>query len=59
VSIDAYRNLHKKCISVRHRGRVQKCVASIKIANPKFIVGQGGRRRVLREKQERSRFRSR
>jgi hypothetical protein len=50
--IDAYRNLRRRCISVRRKGRVVKCSKSVSIKNPKFIVQAAGRKRVLREQQK-------
>jgi hypothetical protein len=52
VKADAYRNLHKGCISVRVKGRVQRCVQKLKLADVEFVVSQAGRRRVLREKRK-------
>jgi hypothetical protein len=52
VTVDAYRNLHKGCISVRKGGRVQKCSQKVALLTPKFVVGAGGRARVLREKRK-------
>lgn len=52
MTVDAYRNLHKSCISVRKGGLVQKCSPKVALLMPKFVVGEGGRARVLREKRK-------
>lgn len=51
-TVDAYRNLHKGCISVRRKGRVERCSQKVALLTPKFVVGAGGRQRVLREKRK-------
>lgn len=49
-----YRNLHKKCYSVKSlkTGRVIAHVDSIDLINVSFRVSQAGRNRVLREKRK-------
>jgi hypothetical protein len=49
-----YRNLHKKCFSVKslNTGRVICHVDSITLVNVKFRVGKAGRERVLRERKK-------
>jgi hypothetical protein len=49
-----YRNLHKKCYSVRSMktGKVLFHVDHITLSNVKFRVGKAGRERVLRTKQK-------
>jgi hypothetical protein len=49
-----YRNLHKKCYSVKSlkTGRVIAHVNSIDLVNVSFRVSQSGRDRVLREKRK-------
>jgi hypothetical protein len=51
MTIDAYRNLHKKCISVREGSpkRVRRHVQELVLADVKFVVSEAGRQRVLRE----------
>ncbi len=52
MKVDCYWNLHRKCISVRHKGRVIAHPAHIVLDNVKFVVSQAGRARVLREKRK-------
>lgn len=54
MTIDAYRNLHKACISVKEGSpkRVRRCVREIGLQDVKFIVSEAGRRRVRREKRK-------
>ena len=49
-----YRNLHRKCYSVRsmETGRVICHVDSITLTDAKFKVGKSGRERVLRERRK-------
>ena len=47
--IEVYFNLHKKVFSVRQGGRVLHHSPCVVIHNPRFVVQDGGRRRVLRE----------
>lgn len=49
-----YRNLHKKCYSVKSlkTGRVIAHVDSIDLVNVSFRVSQAGRNRVLKEKRK-------
>jgi len=50
--VETYRNLHRGCISVRRKGLVKQCTAKIALTNATFVVQQGGRKRVLREKRK-------
>lgn len=52
MKCDVYYNLHKKCLSVRHRGKVIKHVISLSMENVKFVVSESGRNRVLKEKRK-------
>jgi hypothetical protein len=52
MKVDVYFNLHKKCLSVRHKGKVVHHSDYVKIINPTFVVSQAGRQRVLREKRK-------
>lgn len=52
MKVDVYFNLHKKCLSVRHKGKVVHHSDYVKIINPTFIVSEAGRQRVLREKRK-------
>lgn len=47
-----YRNLHKDCFSVRHKGRVIAHLQNIIAGDVSFIVSQKGRERVLKEKKK-------
>lgn len=51
--VEVYRNLHKSCLSVRQDGIV-RCHASgsVCLYDAKFVVRQGGREKVLREKKK-------
>ena len=52
--VEVYFNLHKKLFSVRDckTGRVIDHTNHVAIANPQFVVRQGGRERVLRERKK-------
>ena len=50
--IEVYRNLHKKCWSVRQRGKVKLHTETICLKDAEFKVSQKGRERVLREKRK-------
>jgi len=52
MKVDVYYNLHKKCLSVRHKGKVIRHCDSVIIEGAKFIVSQRGRERVLQEKRK-------
>lgn len=52
MKVDVYFNLHKKTLSVRHKGIVVHHSDYVKILNPKFVVSEAGRQRVLREKRK-------
>lgn len=52
MKVDVYFNLHKKTLSVRHKGKVVHHSDYVKILNPKFVVSEAGRQRVLREKRK-------
>lgn len=51
MRVQVYRNLHKKCYSVRSKatGRVIAHVDEINLKKVRFIVQEGGRQRVIRE----------
>lgn len=44
---DVYFNLHRKCLSIRERGRVVAHAERVIIRNAAFVVSQAGRSRVL------------
>ena len=50
--IEVYRNLHKKCWSVRQRGKVKLHTDYICLKDAEFKVSQKGRERVLREQKK-------
>tara|TARA_R100001244_G_scaffold100223_1_gene74721 strand:+ start:224 stop:658 length:435 start_codon:yes stop_codon:yes gene_type:complete len=53
--IEVYRNLHKKCFSVRHKGKViyhLKDNEQLSLTNVKFVVQPAGHAKVLREKRK-------
>ena len=53
--IEVYRNLHKKCFSVRHKGKVVGYLQDdeqLALANVTFVVQPAGRAKVLREKKK-------
>lgn len=45
---DVYYNLHRKCLSIRERGRVIAHAPRVLIRNAAFVVSEAGRQRVLR-----------
>ena len=50
--VEAYYNLHKKCFSVRHAGRVWFHTNVLTLRNCKFAVQPAGRAKVLNEKKK-------
>ena len=50
--VRVYRNLHKKCLSVKQGGLVVCHVDNIVLKNCTFIVSEAGRQRVLKEKRK-------
>lgn len=57
MRVFVYKNLHKKCYSVRalegpKKGRVIAWETNILLKNPEFVVSEAGRKRVLREKRK-------
>jgi hypothetical protein len=55
--VDIYWNLHKDCFSVRARtgrdaGRVIAHIAHGVLRNARFVVNQGGRKRVIAERRK-------
>ena len=49
TTVDVYRNLHKGCWSVRQGGKVVAHCDYIVLRDARFIVGQSGRDRVIRD----------
>ena len=52
MKADVYYNLHKHCLSVRHKGLVVNHTDKIALENVKFVVSQAGRERVLKEQRK-------
>ena len=52
MKVQVYYNLHKKCLSVRRKGKIIAHRSSIGLTNASFVVQEGGRQRVLREKRK-------
>jgi len=52
MRVKVYWNLHKKCFSVQHKGRVIEYTDHIILVNAEFKVSQAGRARVLREQRK-------
>lgn len=52
MRVDVYWNLHKKCWSVKHKGKVVKHLKSLVVNNAKLVVQPAGREKVLREKRK-------
>jgi hypothetical protein len=50
--VQVYYNLHKKCLSVRHKGIVIAHTREIVLTDAKFHVQPAGREKVLREKRK-------
>ena len=52
MRVQVYYNLHKKCLSVRQRGKVIDHVSMISLQDATFHVQPAGRRRVIEEKRK-------
>ena len=52
LKVDVYWNLHKKCYSVRHKGKVIAHLNNVLLRDVEWIVQPAGRERVLREKRK-------
>ena len=54
IKVEVYFNLHKRVFSIRscRTGRVIHHAKHVHIVNPKFVVREGGRQRVLRERKK-------
>jgi len=50
--VQVYYNLHKKCLSVRHKGKVIEHAQEVTLTDARFHVQQAGRERVLKEKRK-------
>lgn len=47
-----YFNLHKRCWSVRQDGRIVKHAYKVLLRDCKYLVGQAGRKKVLKDKRK-------
>ena len=52
IDVDVYFNRHKSTFSIRHKGKVIEHTDTVGIKNPRFVVNESGRNRVLREKKK-------
>lgn len=50
--VEVYRNLHRKCLSVRHKGLVISYVDHIVLSDARLVVQPAGNARVRREKRK-------
>jgi len=50
--VHAYRNLHRKCLSVKQGGLVKCHVENVVLKDATFVVSEKGRERVRKEKQK-------
>ena len=50
--VQVYYNLHKKCLSIRYKGKVIEHAREVTLTDAKFHVQPAGRERVLREKRK-------
>ena len=50
--VQVYYNLHKKCLSVRHKGKVIEHAQEDTLIDARFHVQQAGRERVLKQKRK-------
>ena len=50
--VEVYRNLHKKCWSIRQGGKVKVHTSYLCLKDAKFVVQPAGREKVLREKKK-------
>lgn len=52
MRVHVYWNIHKKCWSIKHKGKVIKHADKVSLADCTFHVQPAGRARVLREKRK-------
>ena len=50
--VQVYYNLHKKCLSVRHKRKVIEHAQEVTLTDARFHVQQAGRERVLKQKRK-------
>jgi hypothetical protein len=52
MKVKVYWNFHKKLFSVQHKGLVINHLENLYLINVDFLVGQGGRARVIKEESK-------
>ena len=52
MQVEVYWNLHKKCYSVRHKGKVIAHAPFVTLKDVTWVVQPAGRKRVLRERKK-------
>lgn len=52
MRVQIYFNLHKKCLSIKRKGKVIGYCKSAELENVTFKVSESGRQRVIREKKK-------
>lgn len=52
MKVDVYWNLHRKCWSIRHKGKVIGHSQAVVLGDATFHVSKAGRQRVLRERRK-------
>ena len=52
MKVKVYFNLHKKCFSIQHKGKVIGYADAVTLKDCQFKVSESGRQRVLREKRK-------
>ena len=50
--VQVYYNLLKKCLSIRHKGKVIEHAQEVTLTDARFHVQQAGRERVLKQKRK-------
>ena len=50
--VQVYYNLHKKCLSIRYKGKVIEHAQEVTLTDARFHVQQAGRERVLKQKRK-------
>jgi len=52
MRVDVYYNLHKKCLSIRHKGKVIHHTQTVELDDVTFVVSEKGRRRVVKTRRK-------
>tara|TARA_B100001093_G_scaffold351911_1_gene336385 strand:- start:11422 stop:11802 length:381 start_codon:yes stop_codon:yes gene_type:complete len=52
MKVDVYFNLHKKVLSVRHKGKVIHYARLMLLKDVEFVVSKSGRERVLKDNRK-------